>query len=284
MWQMMTMDEYAALEKVTDSSIHSRNGVWWRRVRPFYYRSLLPFVPQKETLFLKKGSSLNVYQYPIAFEENADSYFNIVIYFKHDNYRLEDQVKSFRRAVKKAKKAELETRVITDGAAFAEQAHSVYLDSYKRTGFIFRKKWLDPLEFSNYAHALFKHKKLKVLGIYREKQLLSVELSALVDDVVVLKSAVNSDEALKYNASDLVLDYYWTQSSGRSDIRYLYDGYWSTPGINRFKLKRGAEAIAVPAKLTAKPWMMSSLRLASSNTYKRLKGMSPSELMNYDLS
>ena len=112
---------------------------------------------------------------------------------------------------------------------------------------------------------------------------MSVELSVLVDDVVVLKSAVNSDEALKYNASDLVLDYYWTSTSGRSDIRYLYDGYWSTPGINQFKLKRGADAIAVPARLTAKPWMMSSLRAVSSRTYKRLTGMSPSELMNQDL-
>ena len=45
MWQSLTVDEYAELERACGSVTLNYGGVWWRRVRPLLYRPLDPFQP-----------------------------------------------------------------------------------------------------------------------------------------------------------------------------------------------------------------------------------------------
>ena len=43
LWERMSADEFAAVELALGGKVVKSGDVWWRQVRPFFYRPLLPY-------------------------------------------------------------------------------------------------------------------------------------------------------------------------------------------------------------------------------------------------
>ena len=126
-----------------------------------------------------------------------------------------------------------------------------------------------------------KNKAAIVLGVFYEGRLLSFEVSCLVGDTVILKSAINSKEAIEKHAPDLIMHHYRTRVAERSDVKQMFDGFLvSDQGINRFKLGHDAYITALSARITLSWVSMQILKRLPFWTAKKLTGLNEYEIEN----
>ena len=182
--------------------------------------------------------------------------------------------KGHRKKVKKALDNRLTVSRITDPNNFAENGFSVYRSFYDRTRYSYRKDRIEKDVFFQWAQLIFCYPEVMVIGIYLGKELISIEISCLVNDVLILKESINSDKALELHASDLAYHFYQENASKQRDIKAIYAGFLlREKNINRFKIERGARVINMPAYLHVHPMLLWLLKIFTKNVYCRLKGV-----------
>jgi hypothetical protein len=278
MWEPMNIERFASFERCNGASIIQTGSIWWKRVRPFFYRPLFPF-ERFDDQSIGRLPKWTVFQYSVPEYHSNFSYFNFVIFEPSNNYDPSILPNNARRNLKKAMLNGLTARPVLIDESFINQAFPVYQSFVKRTGYSYEKKRLDRTYFNQWMHAVSEYPEAMVLGIFDSNdKLVSFEISCLVNGVLFLKTMINSERAVELHAPDLGLHYCREQVKTRKDVRFLFDSYWAIKsGVNYFKLMRGASVMTLPTRFEC-PWPMLPLCKTMRSKFKLIKGMNESQI------
>ncbi|HHS12505.1 MAG TPA: hypothetical protein ENN03_01920 [bacterium] len=276
MWESMTADEYAAVEKDGGDDLRKIDGVWWRRIRPWFYRPLLPWRLLSPEQVPHRGGC---FQYAAKPGEVSNSYFNLMIYENSRDYTMENLSKHTRHNLRAALKNEVAIRRITDAGEFLNKAYPLYLDFVDRTGYAFRSDRVRRHGFEAWTRSLFANPGVMVTGAYEGEEPVAVYVSLLVEDVLVLKTAINSKRGLELRTPELEMHFYREKAAAHSGIRFIYDAFFIPQmGINTFKIRRGACVTALPAQVRGLTGLFALIRRFHPSLYRKLHGWSEEEL------
>lgn len=272
-WPNMSVDRYAALERATGVEVRKINGIWWQRVRPFFYRPLLPFKKYDLVTLSDRSCRLGVFQYAVNTGQVHNSYLNPIVFDDLQNYDVAKLQKNARNNLKKAFLNPITVRRIADERELSEKGHPVYVSFYERTKFNFDTSRRRKPGFALWAKTLLQFPEVVVLGAFLGHELLSFEITCRVDNAIIIKTIVNSDKALELRTPDLVLHCCRTSAIETPDICLIYHGMFSpNPGLNKYKIMRGARVLALPAHLTVHPALLSLIQRGAKGLYDHLHG------------
>ncbi len=281
----MIIDRYAALERATGTNVVKVGDIWWQQVRPFLYRPLLPFKKYDLKNATEGFKRIGALQHGVADGQSYDSYLNPIVFDELQNYDMKNLRYNVRKHIKKALRNDVTVSRIVDEREFSENAYPCYVSFYERTKYAFDTSRRQKDRFSRWSHALFEFPETVVLGAFAGRELVSFEISCLVEDTLVLKTLVNSAKALKLGAPDLLLHTYRISTREQPQIHAIYVGMLGqSPGINEYYFIRGARVLALPAFLHMHRALLWLVRKANKSIYGRLHGLANDELLAKSLS
>src|SRR5262245_53187266 len=126
-WTPVNADECNAFGQASGQRSVTLNGVPWLRIRPFFYRPLLPFqafAPGASPA--PSGAFLGAFQHAVPSAESANSTLNLLMFGDAASYSPANLDYNRRRQIKISSKA-FQVRAITDPAEFKGKAYPVYL-------------------------------------------------------------------------------------------------------------------------------------------------------------
>jgi hypothetical protein len=278
--QSMTINRYAAFERATGMKVVKVGDIWWHRVRRFLYRPLLPYKKYDLKRATEGFNRIGVCQYGVEEGQSCNSYLNPIVFDELHNYDETSLRYSVRKHIKKALRNDVTVSRIVDETEFCENAYPCYVSFYRRTKYGYDKSRRQKDGFSRWCQALFQFPEMVIHGAFVGGELVSFEISCLVEDTLILKTLVNSDKALKVGAPDLLLHTYRSSVREQPEIRAIYDSMLGqSPGINEYYLIRGARVLALPAVLRIHPALLWLMRKANKRIYERLLGLGNEELL-----
>jgi hypothetical protein len=279
MWPIMSEDEFARVEADSGNTVILRGGVWWRKVRPLFFRPLMPFQTYRPEAVEGAFGPFTGTQHAVEPDQPFNSHFNLVIWDRLQEYTLSGATQHTRSKIRKALENRIELVPVLDPEAFVGEAYPVYRSFFSRTRYGFQSERQDRKGFEAWARKLLSHPKLLVLTAIREKKTVSIYISCRVGNAVVLKAAINSEEALRIHAPDLAIHHYREQASKIPEIRFLYDSFYQEhESVNTFKIRRGARVAAFPARLRIPAAFEVLLKFFRKNDYRQLLGLDPEAL------
>lgn len=278
-WQPMTLDEYADYERGNGTVLEQVDGVWWRAIRPFFYRPLFPFTKLDPGSFRPPPKSLlGGYQHAVVHSGAANSYLNPIQFLDIHDYSIETTGKSFRKHVRKAARS-LSVREIDDVNLFIAEAYPVYLEFYERTGYAWRKDRTEAQRFAEYSRRLFGFSKVLIWGVYAGDRLTGVSLSYVVQDVLFDASMFTTSEALKLGASDLLWHALRERAATAAGVNRIYEGMMTGhTGVDLSKILRGCHVSALPAYFRLNPLVQCLAKRFRRSDLLKVQGLSDSEV------
>jgi hypothetical protein len=268
----MTADEYAALQIAMGEKVVRSGGVWWRAVRPFFYRPLLPFrelAPDRAAY--PTLARLGAAQHLVSEGVPANSSMSLIVFDDPQSYSLELLDKSRRRDLRRSMERFVVKR-LTDVDDFSTSGHPVYLSFYERTRYAYKSDRTDPRRFAEWARTLMGFPKVCVLGAYRDDELVAVGVSFLVEDALFISSIFAESSALAGLVSESVLHGMREQVAGVRDVNLIFAAMAGMErGLDNFYLLRGARLESKPAWLSLNPLMSIVLQTLRPDSYRRLR-------------
>jgi hypothetical protein len=272
-WQEMAAGEFAAFEQLLDPHIVLRNGIYWRRVRPFFYRPLLLFHEFAPGAVKPPSlARLGGFQHAVPTGEKANSCLNLLIFENVEAYSLEQLDYNRKRQVKQAAK-QFVIRPVADVREFKEQAYPVYLSFYERTHYQHGAQRRNRAFFSQWAEALFQLPKALVLGGYRKGMLEGVSVSLFVEETLCYAMFFCNSESLRAGLSDLMLHTVREAAAQSRRVKRIFSGmYKGGNGLDDFYLLRGCQVVRKPALLNVNPLAAFLLKSFLSRYYAHMRG------------
>src|SRR5579883_58125 len=241
-WQKMTVEEFAAFERSQGVNVVRTDGVYWRQVRPFFYRPLLAtqeYVPR--AVSAPPFALLGGFQHAVPAGASSNSFMNLLIFDDTKNYSTAGFSYGKRKRLKTALQRFV-VRPIEDVKEFNESAYPVFLSFYERTHYSYKPERRESSNFSRWGESLFRFPKNLILGAYQDGRLQAVCISQWVEDVVIYASMFCSTEALKQDATALMLHSVREAVAKSPEVHYILAGafkYEEDGGVDNFFLERG---------------------------------------------
>jgi hypothetical protein len=281
MWEIMSEGEFAGVEEDSGNTVFLRNGVWWRKVRPFFFRPLLPFKPVGPDALKGAFGPFTGIQHAVELDQPFNSHFNILIWDRLQEYSLASVSQHTRSKIRKAVENGVVLSRVTDPEPFIREAFPVYQSFFSRTRYAFQSERQERADFEAWAGNLLSHPKLMILAATLGERLVSFYISCRVGEWVVLKAAINSEASLGLHAPDLAIHHYREQASRIPEIRFLADSFFQEhDGVNTFKIRRGARVAAFPAMLRIPAAAGAFLKKFRKSDYRQLLGFGPEALQS----
>ena len=271
-WPAMSPERYAALELSSGVRIIKQGDVYWRRVRPFFYRPLFPFCKYDSVSINRSFRKFAACQYAVWEGQPSNSFLNLLIYNDVRSYDAEKLRRGPAKNLAFAIEHGLQVRRLFDDRDFCVQGYRAYLSFYNRTKYRFANHRTDRQGFEHWTKTLFRFPELVVLGAFLGPSLVGFGIACAVEGTVIMKTAVHSDLGLELRSPDLLLHLWRLAARNDSNAKMIYDSAMTTPGIDEFKRRRGAVVTALPAHLRASPLLLKTIRRLDKTRYDRLLG------------
>ena len=267
------MEELAGFEGILGQRIIPANGMYWRRVRPCFYRPLLQFQEYQPGLVKPSAMALlGGFQHAVLPEEKANSCLNLLMFEDAEAYSLDCLDYNRKRQAKLAAK-QFVIQPITDINEFKQKAYPVYLSFYERTRYQYGSQRRKEPCFSRWADGLFRISNLVILGGYRNGELGGVSVSLLVEDTLCYATFFCNAESLRLGLSDLMLHFVREAVAEGQCAKQIFAGlYKGGKGLDDFYLLRGCKLVRKPALLHLNPLAAFFLKCFLPEQYARLRG------------
>src|SRR5947209_90152 len=202
-WEPMSAEEYAALERACGEKLAKAGARWWRRVRPCFYRPILPFEElspdhTRRPILSRFGAA----QYLVNHGFPGNSRMDFLLFESPQSYSAGQLKKGVRYQVRRAEKT-FSVRRLASADELKKKGHSVYLSFYDRTRYGYRADRVQAASFALWAEALCSFRKALILGAFEKEELMAVSVSYLVEDVIFYSTFFSKTEALSEYVSDL---------------------------------------------------------------------------------
>lgn len=272
----MTVEEFAAYEHSHGNRVIPANGVFWRRVRPFFYRPFLPYLEYQPQLVSGPFMAfIGGYQHATPPHAPVNSVLNLLICEEPASYSLGDLDRHERREIKRA--AEVFTvSLVSDVNEFKTKAYRVYRSFYDRTKYGYKSERRYEGHFSKWAESLFQNPKTIVLGAFRKDRTLgAVGIWHLIEGTLVYSTFFCDTESLRMHVTGLMLHTMREAAAGCLVIKQIFIGNYkpsSAAGVDDFYLARGCKLARKPALLHLNPWASLFLKRLLPKQYEQLIG------------
>jgi len=280
-WKSATPDAYAKyLQHCEGADIRKVAKEWFYRARPFFYRPVLPF-RSCDSLEVAAGfAPLSVFQCAVRLGAPSNSYLNIIFYDDIGDYHISKLPKSIRHDLRNALTGDLRIAPILEPGQHCREGYESYLSFFRRTRYKHISRRREWEQFVRWWQSMFDLPELNVWGGFRNNRLISFEITCLVEDTLMITTRIHSDEALRFHMPDLMLHAWRISARESGQVSRVCDSLLvDSPGINNFKLRRGAKVIAQPAYLRVSPLLLSGLRRLNPKLHARLVGLKPEEIL-----
>src|SRR5664279_700564 len=125
-WQSMTAEEFAIFGRSLGERIIPASGVFWRQVRPCFYRPALPFQEYPpQSVSGPALAFLGGFQHAVPSRSRTNSFLNLIMCEDLALYSSGTLKGNERREIKRAGGI-FEISLVTDITAFKTQAYPVY--------------------------------------------------------------------------------------------------------------------------------------------------------------
>src|ERR1700688_3463761 len=98
--EQMSVSEYARIQSLRGVRTVQLGSIYWKEVRPHFYRPLLSYVSLDRKRVMAPRQSFGGYQYAVGPEENANSAINFRVFDDCACYSLANQGREYRRMVR----------------------------------------------------------------------------------------------------------------------------------------------------------------------------------------
>jgi len=273
-WKRMSIDEYADYEGGNGTKLIKIDQVWWRAVRPFFLRPLFPF----QRLARDKAnppflSCLFGYQHPVIEGEPSNSYINIIVFDQIHDYSLDALKKEKRYKIKKGLQ-NLTVKRIEDYREFVDEGFRVYMSFFERTRYKWKNDRVRREGYVNWAKNVFRFPQIVIHGAYLNGELSAVNISYLVEDVIIDAAFFSTTEALKKGSSEVTWHAVRESAAQTHDARYIYEGPLSDKrSLDDSKIFRGCKIYCLPAHYSINPAWRFLLKTVSKTALARILGL-----------
>jgi len=270
--QPMTAADYARIERELGQPIICKDGTYWRRVRPFFYRPLLVWEPIVEPLVTPPGTVVGGAQYLVTDATIANSSMSFLMYERVHEYSLAGLEHNRRRLIKHALR-DFNFKPIDDLREFQERGYSAYVDFFQRTKYSYKSERTQRNEFENWAATIFAFPKAILLGGYDAKGLVAVSVSYWVNDTLVYATLFSGTDALRRNVCEGMLHVVRQLACEQPQIKQMFTRpYNGGCGMDQYYLIRGCKLVTQPAKLVLNPVTHTLLKRCFSRQYAKIHG------------
>lgn len=272
-WQRASVQNFATFERLLNRRAQFANGTWWARVRPTFYRPLLPFEEfppgsVKPPILYRLGG----FQHVVTPDSCANSSLNVLMFQEANAYSLNTLDHNRKRQVRQAAK-QFSIGLVTDREKFKQHAYAAYLSFYERTGYRFGLQRRNRRHFSKWADALFVLPEVTILGGYGDGQLRGVSVSLLVEDTLCYAMFFCDTDSLHCGLPDLMLHSVRESVAAGKYAKRIFAGvYHGGGGVDGFYLLRGCKIVRQPAYLYLNPLSAFFLKRFAPRQYARLLG------------
>jgi hypothetical protein len=269
----MTVEEYADFEIANGTEAVRVDGVWWRSVRPFFFQPLFPFLELlPHSAKPPRSAFFGGFQHLVPDGETANSQKNFFIWDDVAGYSLSALNHTRRSSIKKGMR-HFSIREIADREEMVSAGHSVYRSFYERTGYRYKKERTDKDHFRQWASALYRFPKVKLLGAYHKGELCAVDISYVVQDVLIEATFFSKTEYLQYRVADAMVHTLREMAAASGNIRFIYKGpVTGLRGLDESKLIRGCKILSKPAYYQLHPLALFVLSTFMKQKYEKLVG------------
>ena len=268
----MTPTEHGRLEEALGERLVQRGGIFWRQVRPFFYRPLLLSQPVDEQTMQAPCGWPGGFQHVVCDPAHANSSMNFLVYERNCDYQLQKLDHEHRRVIKKAAQR-FHVRLVDVLPEFVEHGHRAYLSFYQRTGYRYMAERSDKAHFARWAERLMGASKAIVLGGYGAEGLTAVSVSYWVSDSLIYDTVFADADALKQGVGEVMLHELRRAVGLEPSIsQVVVRSYQGGNNMDRYYLLRGARIARRPARFVVNAAACFTLRTFFPRAYAGLTG------------
>lgn len=271
----MSADEFAETQLTLGEGIVKAGAVYWRRVRPFFFRPVLPYKAYEGDKLVSPCNDLDKYlggfQHVVASWEKANSSMHFLILDELHEYALEKLKHERRRFIKKISR-QFEVRPLGDIGEFRDQGYRAYISFYNRTGYFYKAERTQKEKFAEWADTIIKSKAL-ILGGYGKSGLVAVSLLYQVEQTLIYATFFSETESLRKGIGELMFHTIRETAMQKPEIREIVVGqYHGGNTIDKYYLLRGCKVVTKPANLRITTGARFILKCCLPQQYKMLCG------------
>ncbi len=268
----MTADEYATLELQLGAKLVKVDGIWWRRVRPFFFRPLFCYETINSTPPTGSFSWPVVLQYAVQSTEKANSSLNYLILENLEGYH-KSQLGRRRCQLLNQAAATFVVRPITEPGELKRGGYEAYISFYERTRYGYLKERRKRPAFERWVETIYNFGNPLVLGGYAGKKLNGVSVSYRVGDTVIYATLFIETDALKRNLGELMFHELRWRAAQEPGIRQVFlRPYQGGNSQDMYYLHRGAKLVRQPARLHVHPVLLVALKWLLPRRHAALVG------------
>jgi hypothetical protein len=269
----MSVEEFARFRRSVGERVIEANGVFWRQVRPFFYRPLLQFQEYKpQSVHGPSRAFPGGFQHAVPPHERTNSFLNLLIWDDLTSYSLDNLDRHERREIRRATET-FTVLLVTNVNEFKVQAYPVYRSFYERTKYNYKSERRYKDSFSKWADALFQHPKVMVLGAYNtNRELGAIAICCLVEGTLVYSTFFCETKSLKMHVTGFMLHTMRKAAADCQLIKQIFIGNYKYSTANEFYFTRGCKLVSKPAWLQLNPLTAFGLKRFAPVQYDRLIG------------
>lgn len=267
----MTVEQFVEAEQKLGSDFHLASGVWWRKVKPFFYQPAdLMTRFSARTANPKPWLSLGGYYHLVPSEEGSNGVVVANEISDLEGYSLTSLKKKKTRIQRALSVFRIQrVRVLGD---LLNEGYRVYLDWDGRTADV-RVRRSDPVTFCDWMTRSLAHPHLLILGAYYDNRLVAY----LMAHAIAGTANINKSFALsEYNqlAPMAALKYSYVKICANSPgVHRAWSGLRSMKeSLERYKAELGFRHVSYPAFIYLRPPIRPMVRWLMPLEYKRLMG------------
>ena len=272
MIQPMSLGDYAELQTKFGVNVINRDGRYWRRVRPFFYRPLLPVEAFPDAALPSPVTWPSGFQYVLANEQQANSTMNFLMLDNLQSYSL-DRLSHKRRQLIKRSAQLFQVRRLTDPQELKDHGHQVYLSFQERTRYAYKSGRRNKAVFGEWIDALFSNPKSIVLGGYGLGGLAAISTSYWVSHTLVYSTLICETASMQRNLGDLMFHKIRRLAANQPGINEIFvRSYQGGNSLDHYYLLRGCRLVRKPARLELPSTIQTLIRWMMPREYALLNG------------
>ena len=270
--QQMTLREYADLQTQFGVRVVGQGGFYWRQVRPFFYRPLLPIEayphdPSRPPVMWPGG-----FQYVVADPKEANSTMNFIMLDNLGGYTLDGLFHKRRQLIKRAGRY-FTVRPVTDARELKEQGHRVYLSFLQRTGYPYKADRKNKAVFEQWVDTLCSNPKTILMGGYGPNGLVAISSSYWINRTLVYSTLISDTDSMHKNVGELMFHEVRQMAAQQPGIAEIFvRGYQGGNSIDQYYLHRDCHLVRKSARLEMPALTHTLLRWLQPRKYELLRG------------
>jgi hypothetical protein len=163
--------------------------------------------------------------------------------------------------------------IVKDIEEFVHSGYTAYCSFYSRTPYTYKNERTDRDHYTKWARTLFRFPKVRILGAYYGGELSAIDISYLINDVLIEASYFSKKEHLKYQVLELMIHALRERAAISANIKYIYKGTLTgLSGIDNAKLDRGCRIVSKPAFYRVNPVVLVVTKSFMKKEYGKLIG------------